>query len=66
MNSLKRLDRLLDSFTKEGPVPGCASVVMQNNEILYESYSGYANVENKTRINERSIFRQASTTKLFT
>ncbi len=66
MNSLKRLDRLLDSFTKEGPIPGCACVVMQNNEILYESYSGYANVENKTRINERSIFRQASTTKLFT
>ena len=34
MNSLKRLDRLLDSFTKEGPIPGCACVVMQNNEIL--------------------------------
>ena len=65
MGTFKNLDRLLDSFT-QGSIPGCACVVMQNHDILYESYSGFADIEKGTKINERSIFRQASTTKLFT
>lgn len=41
MGTFKNLDRLLDSFT-QGSIPGCACVVMQNHDILYESYSGFA------------------------
>lgn len=65
MGNFKNLDKLLDSFT-QGTIPGCACVVMQNNEIIHESYSGYADIEKGSKINELSIFRQASTTKLFT
>ncbi len=65
MGTFKNLDRLLDSFT-QGTIPGCACVVMQNNEILYEGYSGYADIEDGRKIDAESIFRQASTTKLFT
>ena len=63
MGTFRNLDKLLDSFT-QGPIPGCACVVMQNNEIIHESYSGYADIEKGSKINDRSIFRQASTTKL--
>ena len=35
MGTFKNLDRLLDSFT-QGSIPGCACVVMQNHDILYE------------------------------
>ncbi len=65
MGTFKNLDKLLDSFT-QGSIPGCACVVMQNHDIIHESYSGYADIEKGSKINERSIFRQASTTKLFT
>lgn len=65
MGTFKNLDRLLNSFT-EGTIPGCGCVVMENNNIIHESYSGYADIEKGTKINERSIFRHASTTKLFT
>ena len=44
MGNFKNLDKLLDSFT-QGTIPGCACVVMQNNEIIHESYSGYADIE---------------------
>lgn len=44
MGTFKNLDRLLDSFT-QGSIPGCACVVMQNHDILYESYSGFADIE---------------------
>lgn len=32
MGNFKNLDKLLDSFT-QGTIPGCACVVMQNNEL---------------------------------
>ena len=40
MGTFKNLDKLLDSFT-QGSIPGCACVVMQNHDIVHESYSGY-------------------------
>lgn len=44
MGTFKNLDKLLDSFT-QGSIPGCACVVMQNHDIIHESYSGYADIE---------------------
>ena len=49
MGTFKNLDKLLDSFT-QGSIPGCACVVMQNHDILYESYSGFADIEKGTKI----------------
>jgi CubicO group peptidase (beta-lactamase class C family) len=61
----KQLDNLLRKFT-ETTVPGCACVIMKDGDPIYEGYHGYADIEEKKPIGEHSIFRQASTTKLFT
>lgn len=65
MAKWKDLDELLRRFT-DGTIPGCACAVMREGELVYEGYAGYADVEKKAPVTERSLFRQASTTKLFT
>lgn len=65
MSNWKDLDALLRSFT-DRTIPGCACVVMEKGELLYEGYAGYADVEQKIPVTKHSLFRQASTTKLFT
>jgi len=65
MARFQDLDRLLNRFAGN-TVPGCACVIMKDGEPIYEGYAGYADIENRIPINEHSMFRQASTTKLFT
>ena len=65
MSQFSKLDNLLESFA-ENSVPGCACTIMKNDEIIYEGYAGYADLETKEKVHARSIFRQASTTKLLT
>ena len=61
-----RLDNVMKGFIKDGKNPGCGVAIFQNDELLFESYAGYSNIEEKKPITRDSIFRQASTTKLFT
>ena len=65
MGDFKKLDDLLAGFA-EKTLPGCACVIRRGTEILHESYAGWADIEQKKAVNRESIFRQASTTKLFT
>lgn len=65
MADFKKMDRLLQEFASK-TVPGCACSIMKDEEILYEGYTGYSDIDKKETVNARSIFRQASTTKLFT
>ena len=65
MSNWSKLDQLLVRLT-EGDVPGCGVVVMQNNQVVHEAYAGYADVERGIKVDENSIFRHASSTKLFT
>ena len=60
-----RMDRLLEEFA-ETSVPGCTCSIMQGDELIYEGAAGYADIEAKKKVNGHSMFRQASTTKLFT
>ena len=60
-----RLDQLLERFA-ETSVPGCTCSIMQGDELIYEGAAGYADIEGKKKVNGHSMFRQASTTKLFT
>ena len=60
-----RLDRLLEHFA-ETSVPGCTCSIMQGDELVYEGAAGYADIEAGKKVNGHSMFRQASTTKLFT
>lgn len=65
MADFKKMDRLLQEFADK-TVPGCACTIMKNEEILYEGYAGYSDIDTKKPVNASSMFRQASTTKLFT
>ena len=65
MARFQDLDRLLNRFAGN-TVPGCACVIMKDGEPIYEGYAGYARYREQDPINEHSMFRQASTTKLFT
>ena len=65
MEDFTRLDALLERFAKN-TVPCCGCAIMRGDEILFETYKGYANQEEKIPLNRNHMFRQASTTKLFT
>lgn len=65
MSRFLKLDDLLQNFA-ENSVPGCACTIMKKDEIIYEGYAGYADIDTKERVQAKSMFRQASTTKLFT
>ena len=64
-HDFSRLDQLIQDFAQHS-VPGCTLSIMQGDRYLYEGCAGYANIETKKPVNAHSMFRQASTTKLFT
>lgn len=57
------MDMFLEELVKNGPA-GCGCIVTQNGEKIYEGYFGYANLEKKTPITDRSVYRQFSSTKV--
>jgi len=63
MNRLHNIDELLKEFVDQNIV-GCGCVVTKNGEMVYEGYYGYADLEQKVLMNERSIHRLYSTTKV--
>ena len=60
-----KLDKLLETFAKTS-VPGCTCSIMQGDELIYEGAAGYADIASGKKTDSHSMFRQASTTKLFT
>ncbi len=60
-----KLDALLEQFAGNS-VPGCTCTIMQGDKVLYEGAAGYADIASGKKVNGHSMFRQASTTKLFT
>lgn len=63
MSTAKDLDRLLQSFIDRG-IPGCSLHVMQSGKTLYEGYFGVTDIHSPTPVNERTLFRQASLSKI--
>lgn len=59
------MDRLLQSFA-ENSVPGCTCAIMQGDELIYDGGAGCADLASGKKVDRHSMFRQASTTKLFT
>ena len=60
-----KLERLLEDFAARS-VPGCTCTVMQGDRVLYEGAAGCADLASGKKTDGHSMFRQASTTKLFT
>ncbi|UII76824.1 beta-lactamase family protein [Flagellimonas sp. HMM57] len=46
-------------------IPGIAVLVEKDGETVYEDYLGYANIENKTKVDSTTLFPIASLTKIF-
>ena len=63
MGSFIYLDDFLKEHVKNGPA-GCGCAVVQNDELLYEGYYGYADLEKKKIITPDTVYRQFSTTKV--
>ena len=57
------LDRLLEGFV-EGGLSGCGLQITKRGETIYEGYFGYSDIENKVPVTSKSIFRQASMSKI--
>lgn len=65
MSDFKALSGFLEEALQKGPVGnGCA--VARDGEILFEEYHGFADREKKIPIDENSVYRQFSTTKVAT
>ena len=60
-----RLDALLENFARNS-LPGCTCAIMEGDKLIYSGAAGYADIEAGKKLNVHSMFRQASTTKLFT
>jgi CubicO group peptidase (beta-lactamase class C family) len=65
MANFDRVTSLMESFTVNGP-PGCACLVSKQGEILYEHYTGYADLDAKTLIASDTIYRIYSMSKVVT
>jgi len=63
MANFRHLDALLNDFVNKGPA-GCGCAVAQNGKILYEGYFGYADRSAGRRIDENTVYRQYSMTKI--
>lgn len=63
MSTVQDIDRLLQEIT-EGGLPGCGLQIMQRGKTIYEGYFGYAEREIGVKITKKSVFRQASLSKL--
>ncbi len=60
-----KLDALLKRYADE-KVPSASCAVYKDEELLYEGYCGYADLETKTPVTAANLYRQASMTKLVT
>ncbi|KMQ64651.1 beta-lactamase [Chryseobacterium angstadtii] len=60
----------LDNYLKEtigvNQIPGSAVAVIKNGKVIYEKYFGKSSIQDNTDVDENSIFRLYSTTKLIT
>lgn len=63
MVSKTDVDKLLQSFIERG-LPGCSLHVVQRGKTLYEGYFGVADIETQKKVDESSIFRLASMSKI--
>ena len=61
----KKLDTKITS-SSSGLAPGVAVGIIRNGKIVYEGFSGYANLEHQIKIDGKTRFNIASCAKQFT
>lgn len=63
MMDFTNLDRMLKGFS-EYLTAGCACVVTKDQDIVYQGYHGYADLENGIALSDRTMYRIFSMTKI--
>lgn len=58
-------NRILAALVETNGVPGMGAAVWRNGRIVWTGSAGYRDVELKQRVDENTIFRLASVSKLF-
>lgn len=61
----KPIDSIIKLYDGENK-PGFTVLVSKNGKVLYSKQAGYANLENKEKITDKTVFAIASTSKQFT
>jgi len=64
-NSISKteIDQYLQKVMARSEIPGLAVAILKKDELIYEGYFGYANLEHQVKVDDRSIFRVYSLTK---
>ena len=63
MSKYQDITNLLDGFVEDG-LPGCALSFAKDGEVLYEHYAGCDNLETGHKLDENTLFRMMSMTKV--
>lgn len=63
MASFGNLSELLKRYVENG-LAGCGCAVAKDGEVLYQGYFGYADLEEKRKITEDTVYRMFSMTKV--
>jgi CubicO group peptidase (beta-lactamase class C family) len=59
-------DRYLEPLIGQIGMPGLSAVILQNGQLAWEKYYGYADVENKVRTSARTLYPIGGVTQAFT
>ena len=63
MSRYQHITSLMDEFLKKGP-PGCGCALAQHGKVLYENYCGLADVASGRPVDQDTIYRLFSMTKV--
>jgi CubicO group peptidase (beta-lactamase class C family) len=59
-------DRYLEPLIKQIGMPGLSAVILQNGQVAWEKYYGFADVENKIHTSARTLYPIGGVTQAFT
>lgn len=57
---------LIEKIAREQRIPGLAIGIQSKDQVVYEQYYGYANLEHNVPVTSETVFEIASVSKLFT
>jgi CubicO group peptidase (beta-lactamase class C family) len=60
------LDSFIVAKMEESHIPGVAACIVNDNQVVWQGYYGYANIEENKQVNDSTVFLIASISKLFT
>jgi CubicO group peptidase (beta-lactamase class C family) len=63
MGLSKRVDEVINKAIENNKIVGTVTLVSKDGDLIYKRVAGYANREEKTKMEQDSIFRLASVTK---